>query len=92
MVDKFGEQLAGRMMATAPLWERVLVWAFKRLPAPLSRRIAPRWGRDLLAWVQDAQRRRAGWPEVEAHLRELGMTEEQVAPFKALYISRLQRR
>ncbi len=92
MVDKLAEELAGRMMATAPVWERVLVWVFRRLPAALSRRIVRQWGRDLIAWLDDAVRRRAPTQEVEAHLREIGMSEEQAAPFVAQHMANLHAR
>jgi len=50
------------------------------------------WGRDLIAWLDDAVRRRAPTQEVEAHLREIGMTEEQAAPFVAQHMANLHAR
>ena len=92
MADRMAEELVNRMMAKTPVWERALVWVFKRLPAGLGRRIVRQWGRDLIAWLDDAVRRRAPTQEVEAHLREIGMTEEQAAPFVAQHMANLHAR
>lgn len=59
---------------------------------PGSTFLGPRRARELLGWLRDAECRRAGWPEVEAHLRGVGMSEEQAAVFKPDYIHYLHKR
>jgi len=77
------------MAAKLTAWQRITLWAFRRLPPPLRWALTSRRGRNLLGSLFDAERRRAGWPEVEAHMRGVSLSDEQIAPFKAEYIRRL---
>jgi hypothetical protein len=92
MLDKMAERQMKALRSKASWWRRIYASVLPLLPEWLVRRTTSERGRDLVLWLEDADRRRAPTQEVEAHLREIGMPDEIAAVIRNEYMSRLHKR